>query len=177
MRLEELNNRHNQQELGDVIALLDRTIEETRSLALELSPPVLYEFGIFAALEWLAERIREKARIPIMLQFGKQHPLPSLDLQVFIYKAVQEMIHNAVRHAAPKRIIVRSGIEPEGIYADVEDDGSGFNPSIIEKSEEAGWGLFSIRERLNHLGGQLSIKSGSGLGSRLRITVPANPHL
>lgn len=174
MSLEDLRNRRNLCELDDAVALLDRTIRETRSLALELSPPVLYEFGIFAALEWLAERVREKARIPILLQLGKRDPLPSLDLQVFLYKAVQELILNAVRHAGPKRVIVRSGIEPEGIYAEVEDDGSGFEPSSAAKNEEAGWGLFSIRERLSHLGGQLSIKSGS-MGSLLRITLPATP--
>lgn len=175
MSLEDLRNRRNLCELDDAVALLDRTIRETRSLALELSPPVLYEFGIFAALEWLAERVREKARIPILLQLGKRDPLPSLDLQVFLYKAVQELILNAVRHAGPKRVIVRSGIEPEGIYAEVEDDGSGFEPSLAARNEKAGWGLFSIRERLSHLGGQLSIKSGS-MGSLLRITLPATPH-
>lgn len=162
------------EELGSAIALLDTTIQEMRSLALELSPPILYEFGIFSALEWLAERLREKEGISITIQAGQRHPLPPQDLQLFLYKSVREMIRNSIRHAAAKNIIVRIGIGPDGVYAEVEDDGPGFEPSLLNDKKEAGLGLFSIRERLSHMGGRLHIGSGSGGGSRLRITVPAN---
>lgn len=175
MHLEDLKNKHaHSEELAQAVALLERTIQETRSLALELSPPALYEFDIFAALEWLAERLGEKGRVPITIQIGRRNPLPSQDLQVFLYKAVREMIRNSLRHAAPKSIRVRSGIAPEGFYAEVEDDGPGFAPSVVDHVQ-TGFGLYGIRERLSHLGGWLLIESGRNRGSLLRITLPANP--
>lgn len=177
MNLEHLKNEiRNQLDLEHSIKLLGSTIEEVRSLALELSPPVLYEFGIFAALDWLVERLQAKESIPIVLEIGKRQPLPPQDLQVFIYKSALELIRNALRHADPKNLRILCGIEPEGIYAEVQDDGSGFDPSVLEIGEEkqSGFGLYSIRERLAHLGGRLSIESGSRSGSRLRISLPAN---
>lgn len=175
MNLESLKNKHQDlEELDHSAALLDRTIQQMRSLALEMSPPVLYEFGIFAALEWLAERLKATDGVSITLKLGSQHPLPSMDLQVLLYNTVREMIHNTLRHGTARNILVQSGIAPEGIYAEIENEGSGFETSILDKMEETGLGLFSIRERLNHLGGRLSIEPNSRSGSRLRITLPAN---
>ncbi|MEN6465291.1 MAG: response regulator [Syntrophaceae bacterium] len=171
MSLEDLKKKlQDPEELGRATALIDKTVREVRSLALEASPPVLYEFGIFAALEWLCETFRAKSRTAILLQAGKQDPLPSQDLQVFLFKAVWEMVRNALQHAAAKNIVVRCGIEPEGIYAEVQDDGSGFGPAVLG-NRQSGLGLFSIRERLTYLGGSLSVESSSG-GSLLRITLP-----
>lgn len=161
------------EELETAIRLLESTIREARSLALDLSPPVLYEFGVFAALEWMAEKLQSAEGIAITLEIGRREPLPPQDLQVFIYKSVLEMVRNSIRHAAPQTIRILSGISPEGIYAEVLDDGPGMDPDVIEKRGN-GFGLYSIRERLTHLGGRLSIKSPAPCGACVRIDLPTN---
>jgi PAS domain S-box-containing protein len=161
-------------ELRDVCNLLDRAIQDTRSLAFELSPPVLYELGIEAALESLVEQMQQVHGIPIkLLDDGRPKSL-SEDTAVFCFRAVQELLINAVKHARPRKIEVSIRTEGSQIRITVVDDGTGFVPGEVFSREgrKRGFGLFSIRERLQLLGGSMKIDSKPRQGARVTLLAP-----
>jgi signal transduction histidine kinase len=161
-------------ELDNVCTLLDRAIQDTRSLTFDLSPPVLYELGIEAALESLVEQMQRVQGIKIKLSDrGKPKSLGE-DTAAFCFRAVQELLVNAVKHAHAGKIEVSVGRDRDRIRITVADDGIGFASSegISRNGGKGGFGLFSIRERLQHLGGSLKIESTPGQGTRVTLSAP-----
>ncbi len=162
-------------ELSEVCDLLDRTIQDTRSLTFDLSYPILYELGFEAAVaEWLAEQI--EARHGIATEFeddGRPKPLEE-DIRVLLFRSVQEVLINVVKHARAHRVRVFSRRVDGRIHVDVEDDGEGFNLSEVSSiaAETGGFGLFSIRERLEQVGGRLEVDSEPGRGTKVMIVAP-----
>lgn len=162
-------------ELDDICKLLDRALQDTRSLTFELSPPVLYELGIEAALESLVERMQQVHGIKIRLLVGGGAKPLSEDTAVFCFRAVQELLVNVVKHARARTVKVSIGRDGDWISIMVEDDGRGFDPSdaFIRIGGKKGFGLFSIRERLQHLGGSLKIDAKVGRGTRVTLLAPS----
>ena len=161
-------------DLDDICTLLDRALQDTRSLTFELSPPVLYELGIEAALESLVERMQQVNEIKIKLSVrGRPRPL-SEDTAAFCFRAVQELLINVVKHARARNVKVSIGRDSDWISITVADDGIGFETSeaFMRLGGKKGFGLFSIRERLQHLGGSLKIDSRVGQGTRVTLVAP-----
>jgi signal transduction histidine kinase len=161
-------------ELDEICRLLDRALQDTRSLTFELSPPVLYELGIEAALESLVERMQQVNEIKIKLSVrGRPRPL-SEDTAAFCFRAVQELLINVVKHARARNVKVSIGRDSDWISIMVADDGIGFETSeaFMRLGGKKGFGLFSIRERLQHLGGSLKIDSRVGQGTRVTLVAP-----
>ena len=158
-----------------VLDLLDQTIRATRSLTFELSPPVLYELGLGAAIEWLLEQVEARHGIETALVGGDTPISLEGDFLGFVFRSVQELIVNVVKHARAGKIEVRLRRDADRMYIDIADDGIGFEPA---QRRGGGFGLFSIRERLQHLGGGLGIESRPGHGTRCRIwvSVPTGTH-
>ena len=157
-----------------ISTLLDQAIQGTRSLTFELSPPVLYELGLEAALESLVERMQQVHGIPIQLvDHGGPKPL-SQDVAVLCFRAVQELLVNVVKHAHAQKIEVSTGRDRGRIRITVADDGIGFDTSesISRKGGKGGFGLFSIKERLQLLGGSLKVDSKPGQGTRVTLSAP-----
>jgi PAS domain S-box-containing protein len=158
-------------EISDIIA---GTIESTRSLTFEISPPVLYELGFEAAVEWLLRKARKQQGLKTDFQSdGYKKPLDET-VCVFLFQAVRELLVNVAKHARAKNVTVSVYRQDEHIQVAVADDGVGFD---TEKSESlqpnpAGFGLFSIRERLSYIGGKLKIHSAPGKGTEVTITAP-----
>jgi signal transduction histidine kinase len=146
-----------------------------RSLTFDLSSPILYEFGFEEAVaEWLTEQVEKKYGIATEFEDdGLPKPLDD-DIRVILFRNVRELLINVVKHARAKKIKVSIQKIGSRIRVCVEDDGVGFDSTKAESlitSKEA-FGLFSIRERLEHLGGNLEIKSSPGCGCRITITSP-----
>jgi PAS domain S-box-containing protein len=165
-------------DLGHISRLLDRAIQGTRSLTFELSPPVLYELGIEAALESLVERMQQTYGIQIKLSDRGGPKLLSEDTAAFCFRAVQELLVNVVKHAHARKIEVSTGRDRGRLRITVADDGIGFDTSesISRKKEKGGFGLFNIRERLQYLGGSLKVDSKLGQGTRITLSVPLKHH-
>jgi len=104
----------------------------------------------------------------------------SEDTAVFCFRAVQELLVNAVKHARARKVRVSIGRDRDWISIMVADDGTGFDASeaFMREGGKKGFGLFSIRERLQHLGGSLDIDSKVGRGTRVSLLVPSkrNPN-
>ncbi len=152
---------------------IEETIQYTRSLTFEISSPILYELGFEAAVEWLTEQILN--RYGIMSHFeddGQSKPLND-EARVLLFQTVRELLVNVTKHAQALNAKVSIQRDDDKILINVEDDGVGFNTTEIDSYSGTGsFGLFSIRERLRHLGGHLEIKSKPGHGTWVAIVVP-----
>ncbi|HOO89620.1 MAG TPA: PAS domain S-box protein [Syntrophales bacterium] len=160
--------------LKEIIALMNQLIYDTRSLTLDLSPPVLYILGIEAALEWLAEQFQEKYALGVVLDMEKISVNLNKDISFFLFRSTQELLMNVVKHARTKEALVSLKKVGDDILLSVEDEGVGFDKSDLELPDDwsKGFGLFSIRERVDYLGGQCYIESQKGVGTRITMIVP-----
>jgi signal transduction histidine kinase len=119
-------------EIDRIMSLLDQTIRYTRDLTFEISPPVLYELGLPAALEWLAERFHKRHDLAVTIQQSGTFPPLSDDVRFTLLKSVQELLTNVVKHAQAGRATVRLHHGPGQIEIEVADDGRGFDPAGVD---------------------------------------------
>lgn len=155
----------------EVRGLVVQAIKDTRSLIFKISSPILYELGLEAALEWLAEETQQKYDIQVKYRDnGGSKPLDD-DVRVLLFQAVGELLVNVVKHSQAGTVLLSSRTEGDCIVIDVEDDGIGFEVEQVAArlSGLDGFGLFSIRERLNHIEGKLEINSELGRGTRVTL--------
>jgi signal transduction histidine kinase len=160
--------------LDEATELLSRAIRNSRDLTFEISPPVLYEFGLVAALEWLGERYADQYDLDIRMQAeGPADELPD-ELTVALFQSARELLNNVTRHAEARTVRMKLTCGADAVTLAVSDDGIGFEDDTVAHTvhEPQGYGLFSIRERLGHLGGDLSIRSRSGKGTQVTLELP-----
>jgi signal transduction histidine kinase len=160
--------------LNDVGDLITQTIESSRSLTFELSPPVLYELGFEAAVEWLVRHTKQQNGLSVSFTDDDNAKPLDNNVRVFLFQAVRELLVNVVKHAQAYHLTVSTQKVNGEIQIDIEDDGIGFEVSQIRfnNNEMSGFGLFSIRERLEYIGGKLKIYSRSGCGTKVVLTAP-----
>lgn len=160
--------------LGTVQDLVRDIIRATRTMMYELIPRVLYDRGLLPAIEWLCERM--SARYGLTYQCrddGAPKPL-SENMTIFLFKAVRELLINIGKHAGAGRAEVALRREGDAVVITVSDDGSGFDPGKPPDPDhtEGGFGLYSIRERLDYHGARMTVDSAPGQGTRIIITAP-----
>ncbi len=152
--------------------LIREAIDASRTLAVELDPPVLHESGLAAALHWLAGRVRDKHGLEVSVIAEKQAEPESSEMRGLVYQAVQELLLNVVKHAA----VTRAGIEKrrvgDAVEVVVSDAGAGFNPMALLAERPVSYGLPTIRQRLEALGGSLRIESAPGQGTEATLRLP-----
>lgn len=153
--------------------LLNEAIEATRSISFELTPSILEDFGLVAALRELAGRIPKSLTVDLNLR-GLAEPLPSL-LATAVYRIVQELLNNVMKHAQAQEVFVHVSHEDDQLHLSVEDDGVGMDPTQASQPGKGGIGLAGIRTRVGLLGGTFTINSrlGRGTGVFLQVPVPA----
>ena len=150
--------------VDEIRLLIDTTIQETRTLTFELSPPILHELGFEPALEWLVERFRGKWGMPVTFQDdGAPKPLAA-NIKALLFQSTQELLMNVAKHASARHVEVRVARLGGEIRVSVTDDGVGWNAVDWSTTDPraTGFGLFSYRERLFALGGRLEIDSRPG---------------
>ncbi len=158
----------------EVVTLIEESIRYTRTLTSEVSPPVLYHLSFESSVEWLVENILEKAGLVVTLEDdGKPKPLGD-DARVLLFKAMRELMINVVKHAHARNVRVALCRQGDRMLAQIEDDGAGFAwPGTESHSvKEQKYGLFTIRERVNYLGGRLEITPSSSSGALVSLWVP-----
>jgi len=168
------NSSHFVQSLQEVTQLVEQGIEGTRSLTFELSPPVLFDLGLEAAIGWLAERFEAQHGIRCAVKDDGQHKPLDEDTRVVLFRAVHELLVNIAKHARASKANICVVRENDEIRVTVEDGGVGFDASRarLREGKDAGFGLFSIRERLEHLGGSFRVESAPGRGTVVSLLAP-----
>ncbi len=160
--------------LDEVIKLVDEAIIDTRFLVAELSPPILYDLGFVPALEWLTQRMQKRYGIFLDLEDDGEPKHLSNEVRVLLFQSVRELLANVVKHAQAQRAKVSIARSGDHIRVEVNDDGVGFNPAEqrLGAGKDDRFGLFSIRERLQPLGGDLTILSTPGQGTQVTLLGP-----
>jgi signal transduction histidine kinase len=156
--------------LEKVDTLLAETIEQSRRLSYDLSPAVVHMNDLADVLPWLAQRMDAQHGLSVRMSFLGDMKLHSEALATFLFRAAQEMLFNVIKHAHVREAAIRVRRIGRYVCLSVSDVGRGFDLEELEGT--SGFGLFSIRERAELLGGRMKVKSTKGRGSRLRIMVP-----
>jgi signal transduction histidine kinase len=158
--------------LQEVRVLLDQIEGQLRRLSHELRPTILDDLGLLPALEFLAEGVSQRASLPITVEGERAGRFPS-PIETALYRVVQEALTNVARHAQATHASVQIQREPGSIHCSIRDNGIGFDvPVVMARKGQRGLGLVGIRERIAVLGGTLQIRSESGRGTEMVITVP-----
>jgi PAS domain S-box-containing protein len=166
-------SKSRKQNIQQIRDLLEEVIDQTHTLTFELSPPVLHQLGLEAAIEWAGEKISQDFGIEFMFSDdGMIKPL-SADIKALLFRCVRELMSNTVKHAKAKRMTVSLTRREERVFVVVEDDGVGFDISLSGRpTEKVGFGLFSVRERFGAVGGSYEFQSEPGQGTRITLSVP-----
>ena len=158
--------------LDEIYKYLDQIIGDMRSLTFDLGSPTLYELGLEAAVrEYLNEEIQQKHRIKTEFEDDAQPKSLDDDVRALLYRAVRELLINVVKHAQAQHVKVSICRNNNSMRINVIDDGVGFKPPTegFGSGKTAGFGLFSIRERLSYLGGSVEIESKPGKGTQVTL--------
>lgn len=178
IKLESLRKRTELCECSDILDevcdLISETIQSARFLTFELSPPVLYELGFEAAVEWLVRQTRERHGIDAEFESDGKVKLLEDNIRVLLFQAVRELLVNVVKHAQASFAKVSVKRDRNNIMINVEDNGVGFDVSKVyaEAVDIGGFGFFSIRERLSYIGGNVEINSTLGQGTCIKLEAP-----
>jgi PAS domain S-box-containing protein len=160
--------------LNEIYKVIQQSIEDTRTLTFELSPPSLYDLGLEAALGELAERFEDQRRLTVDYDDdGRPKPLDD-STSILLFQAVRELLHNIFRYANARSVHIYSRKVHNNINIIVRDDGTGFNPQDLKPDRRNGlkFGLFSIQERFRYIGGHLQIETKPGKGSSFTLIAP-----
>jgi PAS domain S-box-containing protein len=169
-----VNDKTIEAEIDQIRDHIGQAIQFGRSLIFELSPPILYDLGLEAALEWLADQVEKQNEIHREFETdGLEKPIRD-EIRVLLFTAVRELLVNVVKHSGATRVKVTVRRTDESISIHVADDGRGFDASRYSYhiAEARGFGLFSIRERLQSLGGRMEVRSQAGRGARIILLAP-----
>jgi signal transduction histidine kinase len=161
--------------MQEIDEMLERSFNLTRSLSVELSPPVLHEGGLAAALEWLAAQTRQHYNVQVTLEADSSANPKAVDVRVFLFQAVRELLLNAVKHGAGSPVhIAMTSAGLSKVHIVVADRGPGFDPDALDLQQmgPGGLGLFNIRERMISIEGELQIESTPGHGTRMTLIAP-----
>jgi signal transduction histidine kinase len=159
-------------EIADV---LERSFKLTKSLSVQLAPPVLYEHGLAAALEWLAAETAKNYNVEVTVEADPSANPKAADVRIFLFRAVRELLLNSVKHAVGRAVhITMQHRRPDNVRIIVADDGPGFDPNSLDnkRTDSQTVGLLNIRERVSSFGGEFHISSGPKRGTRITLLLP-----
>lgn len=159
-------------EIGRAAAMLDSAISEARSVTTELAPPVLYELGLGPALRWQCDDLKKHFGLTVHLSADADESGTDADAKMVLFRAARELLVNIYKHAGTKEAWVSLDALPGWLALTVADKGRGFDPAAKRGDGDSGFGLFSIRERLPHLGGDFELESTPGGGTRVTVRIP-----
>jgi len=151
-------------------------VAETRSLTYELSPPVLHELGFIIALQWRLDKFADETGIMVEYDYNVDSINLRDEQEVILFRSTDEVLKNIVKHAGASQIKVTAHASKYAFIVKVHDDGCGFDTSILnpQKRRRDTFGLFSIKERLEYLGGVLEIQSEDQGGTLVTLNVPVS---
>jgi two-component system CheB/CheR fusion protein len=173
MQLETYCETPADQLLTQIKSLLVESISKSRSLSHELSPPVLQSAGIVTVLQWVIQRMREKFDLQAELRGDDVDLHDHAPLKAFVLRAVQELLFNVVKHAGVSKATIDLSRSESQLIVCVGDHGKGFDPTVLNSwTTSSGLGLLSLRERASYMGGDFSIESAPGKGSRFTLKLP-----
>ncbi len=161
--------------LSNVDAMLDQALTYTRSLVAELSPHILYQFGLSQSLVWLGDQMKQHGLEVTVRIAAPSFSLPD-DQAILLFQSVRELLFNIIKHAKVDRadITITFNEDRQELWIYVEDEGVGFDVTELAsfKNTRCKFGLLSIRERMELLGGTCELSSTPGGGTVMILRLP-----
>ncbi|TVR60376.1 MAG: response regulator [Spirochaetaceae bacterium] len=154
----------------DMESILNTTVRKVRSMIEVLRPPLLDTTGIVDALHVLVSSVERELRIPVRLHVPSDPLVLDGTRSLVLYRVVQEALTNCARHAEPRSIAVTVDVTDDAFVAVIEDDGRGFDPAAPRPEKR--FGIVGMRERVEHVGGEMSVQSSPGKGTLVRVVIP-----
>ncbi len=160
--------------IDEINDIFSKSLSYTRTLMSELSPPVLQDLGFLAALKWMSEQLSTQLSITVDIQLPPEPVIVSEDQALFLYRAVRELVLNVVKHAQTSQVTIALTLESSDVlHIYITDQGRGFDPVAIDKRTPGEhFGLMSIRERMEAMGGSFQVESAPGRGTTLALGLP-----
>jgi signal transduction histidine kinase len=157
--------------LGESIELVQKTLRQTRGLALDLRPSLLDDMGLVAALQWYVARQAVRARFVVDWVLPASELRLPPEVEITCFRVVQEAVTNVVRHARASRVWVAFQEKAGGVQLIIQDDGAGFDVAAARQRAARGesFGLLGMRERVELLGGRFAIASERGGGTMIMV--------
>lgn len=183
MQLGTINNEMDTSEvpkkIKSVSQSLAKAIQFTRDAIFNLSPPQLSEIGLYAAIhDWMKEQIETKYGINTHISSEKEKFNLEDTTRLLLFRSIRELLINVVKHARAKNLNVNILTQNGMMEIRIQDDGIGFDSkSDLTRLKSKGYGLFSIQERMEDLGGYMKIESNPGKGSEIKLVLPLNKDL
>lgn len=168
------DQRNVEENLNSIDVLVDTAIEDLREFARNLRPPVLDDFGLVTACEWLGQQAEKEGMDVTFKVLGDIRRLPR-EVEISVFRIAQEALSNSVKHSGAAKIELSLEFAQEGLNLSIKDNGSGFNPPSLPGSlVRAGqMGLVGMFERAELLKATIDIKSQKGLGTTLTVNIPS----
>ncbi|MBC8367122.1 PAS domain S-box protein [bacterium] len=167
------NGDNRPKDLQEIDKLIQLAIRNTTDLTRSLSPPVLHELGLMPALSSLCTELAERSGFQIILEEKITVGMLNEALSLNLYRILRELLLNAIKHSDGNKIRLSIEVDSEAVLVLVEDNGKGIDPTILkldDTQDRKGFGLFSIRQRLEPLNG--SIELWNDKGATVRIYIP-----
>ena len=156
--------------VGETKEMINETIETVRRISKALLPSSLEKFGLSQALEELCEKLTSSVTAVVFYEQGEGATI-EVSKQLLIYRIVQELVNNAIKHAEASEISVKFNWREGGLLFEVNDDGKGFDLKAIQGDIKKGVGLYNIENRASLLNGEVTFDSQPGQGTNISITV------
>jgi len=150
---------------------VDATVQATRRIMTELHPAMLEELGLKPALEWLVAEFGKRTEIGCRTTLYTNGVLPGHEQSRAIFRIVQECLTNVARHAKASELEVHLSVKPDTIKVEVSDNGVGIQATPGAAAAKT-FGIAGMRERITQLGGEFSIQTVPGEGTRVRVNLP-----
>ena len=160
--------------LKEMQETLDSTLERTRSLTAELSPPVLDSTAFEEIMQWLASHVEDAYGLDVETEVVGEPQISREDLRMLLFRLVRELLFNVVKHAGVDEARLRSRLREDGhLVVEVIDEGDGFDPENSGPTEiEGSGGLYRVHNRLEMFDGRLELDSAPGDGTRAALVLP-----
>lgn len=158
--------------IGKGLAGLGGALSELRRISHDLRPSLLDDLGLHAAVRQLASEFGERSSVAVETEVETAAPIVRGEAAITLFRIAQEALMNVERHAGASRVWLALGREGEALRLSIRDDGGGFDPARVDHPGNGGIGLRNMRERIEHLGGRLRVKSGQG-GTEIVASLPA----
>jgi Rrf2 family protein len=158
--------------LEDSLSLVEQTTKQIRDVMADLRPPVLDDYGLFAALHWYAEQFAVRTGITVTVQGEEADDRLDPAVENALFRIAQEALNNVAKHAQASAATLALAVEGESLFLVVRDDGVGFDSlQLAERAGYRGWGLLTMNERAEAVGGHCSIESCPGRGTQVTVEV------
>lgn len=159
--------------LAEIRGMFEEAVVQIRTLSFELSPPILYELGLGAAIEWLGESFAAKHGFQIEFEGTDRECAISESISILLFQSVRELLTNIVKHAESTRVSISLENCDHSVIMKINDNGKGIAANEMGAAmHKNSLGLFSIRERMKQIGGSFEIQSKQNFGTMVTLTAP-----